>query len=146
MFFSKATGELFDEVRFVPCVTQQSYVEWMDHEIHGLGKFVGTHLPDSPIIAKIKAEQGRFGKKKMPNGNDLIQTFVLYALIIDEDDEFIGQAMIPITSKKITPYSKFISACYKHARGVPLYAVRGILSSAKETAKGFTFFNVRFNF
>ncbi len=84
-FINRATGEVFsgkDGFAFVPCATQHVVVEWVPREKGG--GIVQTHELSSSLIQKVRAEQP-LGKYVHPtNGNDLIETFYIYGLQVDE--------------------------------------------------------------
>ena len=94
-FVSGKTGVLF-----VPAVTRRLFVEWQPRELGG--KFCGHYQPDDEIVKKAISESTSFGKYK--NGvNSLVETFYVYGLIIDENDN-LSESAIAFSSTRVRPY------------------------------------------
>ena len=100
MIINKATKELFEAVRFVPACRDHVYTEWVPRD-NG-GGLVATHQLDSDLVRKARAER-RVGKHELSNGNELIETFYLYGLVLDANDH-PTPAVISFTSTKISAY------------------------------------------
>lgn len=100
MIINKATKELFDSIRFVPACRDHVYTEWVPRDSGG--GLVATHQLDSDIVKAARAKQ-RVGKHELPNGNELIETFYLYGMVLDADDNPMP-AVISFTSTKISAY------------------------------------------
>lgn len=110
-------------ITFVPCYPQHQFVEWKPDR----GGFVASHAPDSKLVQDMKAK-GEFGKMVLPNGNELVDTFYLYGLIVPEDEREEPEMMVvPFSSTKIKPYKKLmtrLSSIRVGGRPVPLFAHR----------------------
>lgn len=103
MIVNKATKELFtaeDGIRFVPVCRDHVYTEWVPREKGG--GLVETYQLDHPVVKAARAKQ-RVGKHELPNGNELIETFYLYGMVLDADDN-PTPAVISFTSTKIGAY------------------------------------------
>jgi hypothetical protein len=101
-------------ILFVPCYFIHTFNEWRPRKLGG--GFVGIHQPHDAFVqdavAAAKAENKPFGKISSPEGNDLIDTYSVYGVSIDEDafitadgvnwDTYeFEQAVIPHFSTKI---------------------------------------------
>jgi len=145
-FINRATGEVFsgrEGFAFVPCVTQHVVVEWVPREKGG--GIVQTHELSAPLIQKVRAEQP-LGKYTHPtNGNDLIETFYIYGIQVDE----VGNGFPVVMAFSSTRIKAYKDWMYK-ARSivialpdgrkiskVPLFSHRyRVTALAAENAKG----------
>ena len=111
--FNTVTLELYpDGIEFIPCMTEHCYVEWIPRKRGG--GFVAKHALDSETVLKAKAEQPGELKLKVERKeedgstviNDLVETFYVYSLMLEE-----GQPKLPFviahTSTKIKVYKKY---------------------------------------
>jgi hypothetical protein len=146
MIFNTVTQEAIkgsDGMVVIPVTTQHVFVEWVPR-LKG-GGYVATHLPESPVVQKAKAEAVKFGKYTTGE-NDLVETFYVYAL-----DAATGNYMIiPFTSTKIKPYKSWNSACklfnhtaYDIPKRPPMFAHRVSLTTEKESRPGGDSYNYR---
>ncbi len=106
---NSATGRVFEGdkgLRFVPCITQHVFVEWTPRDQGG--GFVAVHELGSDVVVSAKEKADSFGKYKTHNGNDLIETFYVYGIALDDDDNPF-QAVIPFTSTKIKRYRTWMT-------------------------------------
>lgn len=69
-------------VTLIPCATEHLFVEWVPRDSGG--GFVAVHAIDSDVVRKAKAESDKFGKYKTPEGNDLVETFYWYCMVVPE--------------------------------------------------------------
>jgi hypothetical protein len=103
MILNKATKDLFEGdkgIRFVPACRDHVYTEWKPRDAGG--GLVATYQLDDPVVREARAKQ-RTGKHILPNGNELIETYYVYGVMLDEDDN-PSPAVISFTSTKIGPY------------------------------------------
>ncbi len=100
MIINKATKELFSSIRFVPVCRDHVYTEWVPRDSGG--GLVATHQLTDDIVKAARSKQ-RVGKHELPNGNELIETFYLYGMVLDADDNPMP-AVISFTSTKIAAY------------------------------------------
>jgi hypothetical protein len=149
MVFNTVTGEAFDGkagVVFIPASTQHLYVEWKPRDAGG--GFVGTHAVDSPIVTAAKSASTDFGQYTTPEGNDLIETFYVYGIMVAPDGT-PSEAVIAFTSTKIKKYkgwmtkAKTIQLQLKDGRRIPapLFAHRYRLKTINEKNNKGTFAN-----
>lgn len=140
---NKVTQEVFsskDGLGFVPCYTQHVFVEWVPRDAGG--GIVGTHELDSAVVAQARAN-AKVGKFVMENGNELVETFYVYGIIVDGDNTSHG--VIAFTSTKIKKYKAWMTKArtiqmrLPDGRKInpPLFAHRYRLKTVKEkNAKG----------
>lgn len=108
MFINTATLQLYDSIRFVPACRDHMFVEWVP--IDNGGGLVASHAMDTPI-AKWAASQR--GKISLKNGNDLVETFYLFGIVLPEEDDTEGAdpypAVISFTSTRIKAYKSIVN-------------------------------------
>lgn len=100
-----ATGELTDELAIVPVQKRAIYVEWVP--LDKGGGFVGTHEVNSPVIAEAteaakKADpKAKYPALKSKDGNDIVYTIELFAIVATPDlRECVGFVVIPFSGSK----------------------------------------------
>lgn len=153
-FQNTVTGEIYDEVYFVPAITDHCWTEWIGRDDGG--GFRGRHPKNAKIVADAVARNGgrAIGKLKVPQPPDdkgkpqpdheLVESFEIYGILYDaKTNEVLGFAMIPFTSTKIKVYRAWNSAIggfaptingKKLAPGqVPIFAHRVKMTSESET-------------
>ena len=160
-FRNSVTGEVYDEVLFVPAITDHCYGEWVGRDDGG--GFRGRHPKDAKIVAEaIARNDGRsIGKLKVPQPADpktgkpqpdheLVESFEIYCILYDgKTGEVLGFAMIPFTSTKIAIYrgwnsmigffSPTINGKKLRPGVVPLFAHRVKMTSEPKTKGQYTF-------
>lgn len=151
---NSATGRVFNGesgLPFIPCLTQHVFVEWIPRDKGG--GFIGIHAKGSDTVVSAKEKAKAFGKYTTPNGNDLVETFYVYGIALDEDNNPF-QAVIPYTSTKIKRYRTWMTT----ARDIrinlpdgsrispPLFAHRYLLKTIKEKNNMGEFFNMTIGF
>ena len=153
MFRNTVTGEIYEEVYFVPAITDHCWTEWIGRDDGG--GFKGRHPKNAKIVADaIARNDGRaIGKLKVPQPKDdkgkdqpdheLVESFEIYAILYSKDGEVMGFAMIPFVSTKIKVYRAWNSAIGNFAPTingkklqpgqVPIFAHRVKMTSESET-------------
>jgi hypothetical protein len=153
MFINTVTNDLIpgeEGVCLIPCHTSHIYVEWKPRDSGG--GFVGLHQLDSDIVKQCRATQD-FGKFKLANGNDLIETFYVYA-VIAYDDGRTEQAVLAFSSTKIKAYKNWMSKARTvqvilpdgKRQNPPLFAHKYRMKSFKDRNSKGEFYNVDINF
>jgi hypothetical protein len=147
MIFNTASEEISKKVYFIPSMTEHVFVEWKPR-VDG-GGFVAIHTLNSDVVKVAKGESEQFGKYKTQDGNDLAETFYVYGIIYDGDDDPVTGVVIAFTSTKIKPYKQWttkmrsfqikLKSGRKHQP--PLFAHRVKLSTVKQKNKHGTFYN-----
>lgn len=104
MFHNTATDEVYSGktgIVIVPAITEHLYIEWVPRDKGG--GFVASH-PLGSDVANFCS--GKFGRVMLPNGNEIQETFQIYAVICEDNDESapVGACVIPFVSKKINTY------------------------------------------
>lgn len=104
------TNKLYDGksgIRFVPVHRDRNYVEWVPRDDGG--GFVGIHQVESPEVRDAIKKAGRkFGKLKIGDNNDLVETCYLYGLLLAEDSSF-ERVIIAFSSSQIATYKRLIT-------------------------------------
>ena len=116
MIYNSVTQEAIkgsDGMLLVPALVERVFVEWVPRE-NGGGDgagFVGIHQPDSEVVraAQERADPKNRNALKTPEGNQLVETFQMYATTCDEKGDPTGAAIIPFTSTKISPFKAWSS-------------------------------------
>jgi hypothetical protein len=131
---------------FVPCYHQHCFVEWKP--IDEGGGFIGQHAPDSQIVLDMKSANLPFGKWKTPEGNELVDTFYLYGLMVTSDGDCVP-SVIAFNSTKIKVYRQWMT----RARSLrisspngskitpPLYATTWRIQSEQQPKDNHIFYN-----
>ena len=155
MLFNTVTNEGIDGEKglvIIPAHKRRVFVEWVPRD-NG-GGFVAVHEPESDVVAKALSASTAFGKYSY-KGNDLVETFELYFLILDEEDLEsevpIGFGVMAISSKKIKPFKDWTTSLalvnYRKwgiAKQPPIFANRVKLSTFTDKHKNYLFENVKF--
>lgn len=154
MFRNTVTGEFYEEVYFVPAITDNCWTEWIPRDDGG--GFRGRHpitakivrdaiaRNDGRAIGKLVVPQPPDPKTQKPQPNhELVENFEIYVILFNKAGETLGFAMIPFTSTKIKIYKAWNSAIgnfaptlggKKLAPGqVPIFAHRVKMTSESET-------------
>ncbi len=152
-FIDSVSNELYgdDGVVIVPVLTEPKLVEWIPKdEGGGGGGLVGTYEYNGDVHkARLAAAGGDRTKMKSETDNDLVETFYMYALILESEDaiEFAGSGvMIPFSKSKIKPYRIGMGRVnkVKGSAQLPLFCNRLRLTAVPDTGKGGDdFFNVK---
>lgn len=134
----------------IPIEKEESWVEWVPRNKGGglVGRFEPT---DAVVLDAIKKNNGSRippkdaeGKRipfKSPDGNDLIETHYVYALIVDEEGGSIeGYCVLAFASAKIKAYKDWMTALYTQKGRPPIFANRAKISTTKVKNESGTFF------
>jgi len=142
--FNTVSQECYDGDKglvFIPCDTAHQYVEWKPRDSGG--GFVGVFPPDSDMVTLAKEQSVSFGKLKTDEGNDLIETFYMYGLLLrDFDATDFEMVMIPFSSTKIKKYRQIMYRM-RTLQGVPLFANRLLITSVPEKNNKGSFWNFK---
>lgn len=147
MMYNTVTEEVFDGkegISVIPVCTEHKFVEYVPRDAGG--GFVAVHEVDSKVVEKAKAASTKFGKYSTESGNQLVETFSVYAI----DAESGAYLVIPFTSTKIKQYKSWntrINMFNHRAFGIPgkppLFAHVVRLTTEEESRKGGDSFNFR---
>lgn len=110
MIINNTTGEILGDtktgVSFVPALTEHFLVEWVPRD-NG-GGFVGQHAIDSDLAIQVRRDQALGVYKHPENGNDLIETFYVYGVVLDNETGAAIPAVWPFWSTHIKPYKDWM--------------------------------------
>lgn len=106
MFINTATQKLYDSIRFVPATRDHMFVEWVP--IDNGGGLVQSYGLQEQISQWAKSQRGKI---KLKNGNDLVETFYLYGILLPEegDDDEPMPVVISFTSTRIKAYKSIVN-------------------------------------
>jgi hypothetical protein len=141
-----ATNELYDGEAgfdFIPVYRDHNFPEFTPRDAGG--GFVGIRAVDDPIVLRLRAEQGQFGKLKLRadgGETELTETYYLYGMAV-QGHFVLGRGLLGFASTQIRKYKTFVTQAmgivYPNAAGVPvrppLWAHRWHLSTIFESNK-----------
>lgn len=110
MFFDTVTEQVYEGKEkgliLIPATTQHVFVEWKPRD-NG-GGFVGIHSPASEMVKTAQKNAKEFNDISSPEGNDLVETFQIYGMLMDEEGELEPQMVVlAFNSTKIKVYKKY---------------------------------------
>lgn len=104
------TNELYDGkvgITVIPVHRTRSFIEWIPKDDGG--GLVNVFEPDAPEVRKVLAAAGRkFGKLKIGDNNDLVETFSVFALLLLPDGT-TRRVVISFSSSQIATYKKWMT-------------------------------------
>ena len=125
MFFNTVTNDLMpDTVHIVPCYTEHVFVEWKPRDQGG--GFVGTHGINAKVVVDAKSRAVKFNELFTEEGNEIDETFYIYALLLDSADaeSSVSPIVIACNSSKIKPYKQLMTKLRTIKGRPPLFAFR----------------------
>ncbi len=130
--YDDVAGRFYDDVTILPVFRQRQLVEWDDR------KFVSRYPYDPEMLAT--TTKGPKGEDLLPNGNKLVDTFYMYALVVDSDGPrpvVISFAKSGIrTYKKLMARSRRITVQGKNGPfNPPLYSHTYVLGATEATSR-----------
>ena len=142
MLLNTVTRELLTKAVVIPVRKDISWIEWIPRAAGG--GFVAVHAPDSPVVVAATASGQRTGKFLLENGNELVETHMIYCLLLDEAGaEVNGFAVLSATSMRIKPCRDWFTSMYQLKGRPPLFANRAVISTKfQKYAKG-NFYNLQ---
>lgn len=110
MLMNTVSQKLYDGkegIRFIPVHRDRNYIEWIPRDDGG--GFVGVYRPESKEVKDaIKAAGRRFGKLKVGDNNDLVETCSLFGLLLAPDGSF-ERVIIAFSSTQIAIYKRIVT-------------------------------------
>lgn len=117
LFMNTSTKQLYKSLIMIACSRDQKFIEYTPREIGG--GFVAIHKPNDDLIIKLRVEHGRFGRLprdvtrrdkegKALDGTEIVESFELYAILIDPETGAKFRAIVPFQSTQISRYQSFI--------------------------------------
>jgi hypothetical protein len=152
IFLNTGTEELLESITIVPAMRQHVFVEWRPRKQGG--GIVKVHQPNDEIVQAAIAASTKFGKYKTEAGNDLVETFYVFAVVM-EDDAPTGFVVVPFSSTGIKHYKKKFINRIRYClvddgqgakRNPPMFAHRVTLTTAQESNDDGTWSNYAIKF
>ena len=133
MLINSLTETLWDGkegVEFIPAITEHQYVEWIKRTAGG--GFVGRHDPGSTVVENAKANGTPINELETEAGNDLVETFYVYGVIVDDGTPM--PVVLAFNSTKIKIYKKWNTKLllFGQKAQIPLMAHLTRLGSSQE--------------
>lgn len=149
MIVNTVTGDVYESktgFSFVPVTTLHNVVEFRPRDTGG--GFVGVHDINSPVVVAAKNASTEYGSWKTPEGNELIETFNLYGMLIDNEGNGC-EVVLAFSGSKIKKYKGFLTKAkmiqFQRADGsrfpAPLFAHRYRFTTVLEKNTKGNFFN-----
>ena len=156
------SGDLYDSstemlykgnegVLFVPCMTQHFFNEWVPRKKGG--GMVGQYKPNHSTVVQAK-QDCPFGELTTPAGNDLVETFIVFGILTDEEQEMMNPMTIYFKSTFIKVYRKWMAKAkmiqvlgkdgLRHP--APLFSHVYRITSQSQTNNGDESFNFKVSF
>ena len=143
MFLNTATREVTDVVYFIPVYAETRYNHWKLRKLGG-GLLETFDSVNHPTIMEAKAKAAKTEKKNKwlvyEGGkpvSEIVETRYFFALLLDENGEITGPAMIPFWSSKIKAYKNFRyrldNAAGKFKNRAPMYAFKVAMGSTDDS-------------
>jgi hypothetical protein len=109
MFMNTATGELFDGkttgIKVIPVHRTRQFIEWIPKDEGG--GLVKVYAPDAPEVLAVLGKDRQYGKLKIGDGNDLVETFSVFALLVKDDGDY-DRVVISFASSQIGVYKRWM--------------------------------------
>lgn len=111
MLFNTVSSAIYDGkergITVIPVHRVRSYIEWIPKDDGG--GLVNVFTPDSEAVKQVLADSGKqFGKLKIGDGNDLVETFSMFALVVREDGTY-ERVVISFSSSQIATYKRWMT-------------------------------------
>lgn len=106
MIIDTSTGRLYETIRFVPACREHAFVEWVP--IDNGGGLVASYGIHEKISQWAKSQRGKI---TLRNGNDLVETFYLFGLLLGEEgeDDEPKPVVLSFTSTRIKTYKSIVN-------------------------------------
>lgn len=111
---NRVSGEIWDGdkgIVVIPAITEHCYTEWKPKKGPNgetlPGGFVARHELTEAICQEAR-EKSPFKAYRLPNGNDLQETFYVPLLMVDEGTGNFAPAIMPFVSTKIQSYKNWM--------------------------------------
>jgi len=154
--YNSVTGDVYNDIYFVPCHRDHTFVEWKPRNQGGGGGagFVAVHQPGADIVVdaitaqRYKVKDGRKTRTLLTaDGNELVETRTFSGLLVDSDTptEAVLPVVIPFTSGKIAQFRGAMTAIRTVKGRPPLFAnVLHFQTTLKKYPDGDSFvYNIR---
>jgi len=151
--FDTGTQEFSSELLLVPVCRQHVYNEWVPRKKGG--GMVGTYSPDDQVVKAAIAASEEFGKYRTEAGNDLVENYLLFCIVLDPvTEEPTGFVVVPWSSSAIKVYRKRLMGRIRPVmvngpsgkRRPPMFAHRIVLGTEIERKGDDEWFNYTVRF
>jgi hypothetical protein len=161
MLYNNVTGEAVEAdiakgkpgIVFIPCAYIHTFNEWRPRASGG--GLVEQHDPNSPVVLRVVNDPDqKFGKYKIRREidgeyfeNDLVDTFTVFGLTLDEKTRVFEQAVVPHSSTKISIFKRFLQ-CKRNMlipgtrKSFPMYSHAWRLQTKGQVNKGESSYNI----
>jgi hypothetical protein len=111
MLFNNVTNELYDGkegIVVVPIHRVRQFIEWIPKDDGG--GLVGVYAPEEPQVQEVLKAAGKkvYGKLPIGDGNDLVETFSIFSLLLLPGG-FTRRVVISMASSQIGQYKKWMT-------------------------------------
>lgn len=110
MLMNTVSQQLYDGkagVTVIPVHRTRTFIEWIPKDDGG--GLVNVFQPDDPAVLGVLKKAGRkFGKLKIGDNNDLVETFNVFALLV-HPDRHTERVIISFASSQIGGYKKWMT-------------------------------------
>lgn len=110
MLINTVSQRLYDGkagIIVIPVHRTRTFIEWIPKDDGG--GLVNVFQPDAPeVLAVLKKAGRKFGKLKINDNNDLVETFNVFVLIVSPDNR-TERAIISMASSQIGGYKRWMS-------------------------------------
>lgn len=133
MFYNSVTQELYSgAVRLLIALTKHSFVEWKPQDQGG--GFVGEYAIDSDVVREAKERAANPLDLRTEAGNELVETYQVFALILDDEGGVKDQVVISFSKTKIKRYKQIMTRLrtFKGSNRIPLFAHQLVMTSTNE--------------
>lgn len=94
-------------ITVIPVHRVRTFIEWIPKDQGG--GLVQVYQPDAPEVQRALSNAGRqYGKIKINDNNDLVETFSMFCLLVKEDGTF-ERAIISFSSSQISVYKRWMT-------------------------------------
>jgi len=108
MSYDGVTKKLYNSIGLVPCEFRKVWVEWVTREGGGSKAApVGEHAINSGIEKTCTIDGKK--RRRLPNGNTLVETAYHYVLAYDEATGDTFQAVLSLDSTDLTPSRNWLT-------------------------------------
>ena len=155
LFLNTGTAELLESITIVPAIREHVFVEWRPKKQGG--GIVKVHQPGTDLVntaiaanaasiatgEKSRKKDGKmkYGEFYTPDGNELAETFYVFAVVLDGDVPS-GFVVVPFSSSGIKHYKKKFMNRIRYClvddgqgakHNPPMFAHRVTLTTAQES-------------
>ena len=110
MLFNTASGAMYEGketgVCVIPVHRTRQYIEWIPKDDGG--GLVAVYEPDAPEVTAVLGRERQYGKVAIHEGNELVETFSVFALCVAADGTF-ERVIISFASSQIATYKRWMT-------------------------------------